>query len=71
MSLGAAVAELADTAGRLRALETGDPATNVRTVFSWSYQNLEELPARIFRLLGVHPGPDITVPAAAALLGRR
>jgi tetratricopeptide (TPR) repeat protein/transcriptional regulator with XRE-family HTH domain len=69
MSLAAAVAELADTAGRLRALETGDPATNVRTVFSWSYQNLEELPARIFRLLGVHPGPDITVPAAAALLG--
>jgi len=36
MSLAAAAAELAGAGGRLRALETGDPVTNVRTVFSWS-----------------------------------
>ncbi len=68
MSLTALASELARSAGRLRALETEDPATDVRTVFSWSYQHLDELPARMFRLLGVHPGPDITVPATAALL---
>jgi DNA-binding SARP family transcriptional activator/tetratricopeptide (TPR) repeat protein len=68
MPLAAAVAELTGAISRLGALETGDPATNVRTVFSCSYQNLDDLPARMFRLLGVHPGPDITVAAAAALL---
>jgi DNA-binding SARP family transcriptional activator/tetratricopeptide (TPR) repeat protein len=68
MPLAAAAAELADAAGRLKALETGDPVTDIRTVFSWSCQHLEQLPARMFRLLSVHPGPDITVPAAAALL---
>ena len=26
-------------------------------------------PARMFRLLGLHPGPDISVPAAASLAG--
>jgi hypothetical protein len=46
MSLAAAAAELNDAVGRLRALETGDPVTNVRTVFSWSCQNLDDLPAR-------------------------
>ncbi|WP_051809026.1 tetratricopeptide repeat protein [Actinoplanes subtropicus] len=65
--LATVAAELA-TAGRLSALDTGDPATNVRTVFSWSCRNLDEPAARMFRLLGVHPGPDITVPAAAALM---
>jgi DNA-binding SARP family transcriptional activator/tetratricopeptide (TPR) repeat protein len=60
--------ELDRTTGRLGALETADPATDVRTVFSWSYQHLAQLPGRLFRLFGIHPGPDITVPAAAALL---
>jgi tetratricopeptide (TPR) repeat protein/DNA-binding XRE family transcriptional regulator len=68
MSLTAVAAELADAAHRLRGLETADPATDVRTVFSWSRQSLQDLPARMFRLLGIHPGPDITVLAAAALL---
>jgi tetratricopeptide (TPR) repeat protein/transcriptional regulator with XRE-family HTH domain len=68
ISLAAAAAELDDTAGRLRALETGDPVTNLRTVFSWSYQNLDVVSARMLRLLGVHPGPDITALAAAALM---
>jgi DNA-binding SARP family transcriptional activator/tetratricopeptide (TPR) repeat protein len=67
MSLTALAAELANAAGPLPGLETRDPATDVRTVFSWSCQTLPDRPARMFRLLGMHPGADITVPAAAAL----
>jgi tetratricopeptide (TPR) repeat protein len=66
-SLTALAAELSDNASRLDALDAGDPATSVRTVFSWSYQQLSPETARIFRLLGLHPGTDITVPAAASL----
>ncbi|BEL06387.1 BTAD domain-containing putative transcriptional regulator [Actinoplanes sichuanensis] len=60
--------ELAATAGdRLDALDGGDPAADVRTVFSWSYRHLSPSAARLFRLLGLHPGADLTVAAAAAL----
>jgi DNA-binding SARP family transcriptional activator len=62
-------AELRDARDRLDGLATGDRATSVRAVFSWSYQNLSEPAARVFRLLALHPGPDITVPAAASLAG--
>ncbi|MFH9044921.1 tetratricopeptide repeat protein, partial [Streptomyces sp. NPDC017966] len=33
----------------------------------WSYHSLDQPAARLFRLLALHPGPDITAPAAAAL----
>lgn len=69
MPLAALAAELAGPASRLAALQTSDPLTDVRTAFSSSYQHLAQAPARLFRLLGIHPGPDITAPAAAALLG--
>jgi DNA-binding SARP family transcriptional activator len=65
--LAALAGELADSAGRLDALDAGDPAASVRAVFSWSTRQLTDQAARMFRLLGVHPGPDITVPAAASL----
>jgi tetratricopeptide (TPR) repeat protein len=68
-SLAALAAELADSAGRLNALEAGDPAASVRAVFSWSTRQLSAESARMFRLLGIHPGPDICVPAAASLAG--
>lgn len=48
-------------------LDTGDAATTTRTVFSQSYHHLSEGAGRMFRLLGVHPGPDIGLPAAASL----
>ena len=67
--LAALAAELAKSARRLSALDTGDPATGVRAVFSWSYQQLSDEQARMFRLLGLHPGPDMSVPAAASLAG--
>jgi transcriptional regulator with XRE-family HTH domain len=61
--------ELRDSANRLDALDADDPAASVRAVFSWSYQQLSDASARMFRLLGLHPGPDISVPAAASLAG--
>jgi len=67
--LSAVSAELRDAAGRLDALDTGDRATSVRAVFSWSYEQLSANAARMFRLLGLAPGPDISVPAAASLAG--
>ena len=47
----------------------GDPETAVRGVFSWSYGALTPDAARLFRLLGVPPGPDISIAAATALAG--
>jgi DNA-binding SARP family transcriptional activator/tetratricopeptide (TPR) repeat protein len=69
-SLAALAAELADARGRLDALSTGEDSTDVRAVLSWSYQALAPQAARLFRLLGLHPGPDITAPAAASLAGQ-
>ena len=67
--LAVLAAELADSAGRLDALDAGDPAASVRAVFSWSCQQLSDESARMFRLLGLHPGPDISALAAASLAG--
>src|SRR5262249_22060884 len=61
--------ELRDTPQRWEALTGDDPSTDVRAVFSWSYQALSPDAARLFRLLGLHPGPDIAAPAAASLAG--
>ena len=60
-------AELRHAAGRLDALDSGDPTVSVRAVFSWSFRQLGNEAARMFRLLGLHPGPDISVRAAASL----
>jgi tetratricopeptide (TPR) repeat protein len=69
LPLATLAAELRGTDARLDALGSRDAVTDVRTVFSWSCRQLTEPAARVFRLLGVHPGPDITVPAAASLAG--
>jgi DNA-binding SARP family transcriptional activator len=68
-ALAALAGELADSADRLDALDAGDPASSVRAVFSWSVRQLSGEAARMFRLLGIHPGPDISVLAAASLAG--
>jgi len=62
-------AELRDARGRLDALKADDTVTNVRAVLSWSYDQLSVPAARMFRMLGVHPGPDISLSAAASLAG--
>jgi DNA-binding SARP family transcriptional activator/tetratricopeptide (TPR) repeat protein len=61
--------ELRDARGRLDALETDDVTTDLRAVFSWSYHRLSPQAARMFRLLGLHPGPDISTAAAVSLAG--
>lgn len=46
-----------------------DDQTAVREAFAASYTRLPAPEARIFRLLGLAPGPDLTLPAVAALAG--
>ncbi|GAB3436332.1 ATP-binding protein [Flindersiella endophytica] len=61
-------------AGLTNQLETpagADPDTDLRAVFSWSYHQLSPQAQRMFRLLGLHPGPDISTAAAASLAGSR
>jgi tetratricopeptide (TPR) repeat protein/transcriptional regulator with XRE-family HTH domain len=69
LPLAALASELRNASGRLDALDAGDPAASVRAVFSWSVRHLSPGAARMFRLLGIHPGPDISGPAAASLAG--
>jgi tetratricopeptide (TPR) repeat protein/DNA-binding XRE family transcriptional regulator len=69
LPLAALAAELRRAEHRLDSLDTGDAGTDVRSVFSWSYRQLSGSAARLFRLLGVHPGPDLSVSAAASLAG--
>jgi DNA-binding SARP family transcriptional activator/tetratricopeptide (TPR) repeat protein len=70
LPLAALAAELRDARDRLDALAIpGDAATDVRAVFSWSYQAVSPPAARLFRLLSVHPGPDLGAAAAASLAG--
>jgi DNA-binding SARP family transcriptional activator len=55
---------------RLAALEVaGDEQAAVRAAFDVSYGSLPAPAQRLFRLLGLVPGPDITPDAAAALAG--
>ncbi|MEP7022555.1 MAG: helix-turn-helix domain-containing protein [Actinomycetota bacterium] len=67
---------LSDLAGELRraadaldVIVSDEPVSDLRSVFSWSYQRLTEDGARMFRLLGLHPGPDISLDAVASLVG--
>ncbi|MBP8537347.1 tetratricopeptide repeat protein [Streptomyces sp. MK37H] len=59
--------KLADERRRLDELRAGDLA--VKASFELGYGQLEPEQARAFRLLGLAGGPDISLPAAAAVLG--
>ena len=67
--LAALVDELEQSSDALDPFESGDPGTDVRAVFSWSYRTLTVSAARLFRLLGLHPGPDLSRAAVASLAG--
>jgi tetratricopeptide (TPR) repeat protein len=69
ISLAALAAELRGAGSRLDGLSTGEASSDLRTVFSWSCMQLAPATARMFWLLGLHPGPDIAAPAAASLAG--
>jgi DNA-binding SARP family transcriptional activator/Tfp pilus assembly protein PilF len=63
------VAELSSD-NRLSALAVrGDERAAIRATFELSYRALPPAAQRVFRLIGLVPGPDITVAAVAALVG--
>ena len=61
--------QLRDARGRLDALCVGEATSDLRAVLACSYQHLSPPGARLFRLLGLHPGPDISAAAATSLAG--
>jgi tetratricopeptide (TPR) repeat protein len=67
--LAAIAAELHEAQRRLDTLSGADPLTDVRAAFAMSYRTLSSEAACVFRLLGLHPGPDTSVAAAASLVG--
>jgi tetratricopeptide (TPR) repeat protein len=69
LTLCALSTELRRAAQRLGPPDPGDPGGSVGLVFAWSYQNVSEAAAAMFRVLTLHPGPDVTTPAAASLAG--
>jgi DNA-binding SARP family transcriptional activator/tetratricopeptide (TPR) repeat protein len=69
--LAALARELREARGSLDAFHTEDRSTDIRSVFSWSIKRLSRTAQRVFRLLGLHPGQDISLLAAASLGGVR
>jgi DNA-binding SARP family transcriptional activator/tetratricopeptide (TPR) repeat protein len=67
--LAEVVAQLRSTHSALDAVTGDDRATDIRAVFARSYHILSPAAARLFRLLGLHPGPDLPAAAAASLAG--
>ncbi|MEV4512260.1 BTAD domain-containing putative transcriptional regulator [Dactylosporangium sp. NPDC049525] len=65
--LAAVAAELRHSTSTLDVFQGGDSATDLRAVLSWSYRTLSPAAARLFRLLGLHPGHDIDPAATASL----
>lgn len=72
MQLDDLIASLRDESAIWETLSTGDgeEADTVHTVFAWSYRALPEQASRLFRQLGMHPGPEFGIGAAAALTAR-
>jgi DNA-binding SARP family transcriptional activator/tetratricopeptide (TPR) repeat protein len=66
--LASITAELREAHGSLDAF-SDDSAGDVRAVFHCSYQLLSPPAARLFRLLSLHNGPDISRAAAGSLVG--
>ncbi len=69
VALDAVAGELRESGADLSAWTTEDPAADVRTVFSWSYRALKDDCAALFRLLGLHPAPSVSLAAVAAAAG--
>ncbi|GAA4951238.1 AfsR/SARP family transcriptional regulator [Actinoplanes utahensis] len=67
LTLAGLAGELRQARGGLAEFTDPDLESNVRAVFSWSYRQLGPAAATLFRRLAAHPGPDLGVPAAAAL----
>ncbi|WP_052433325.1 AfsR/SARP family transcriptional regulator [Streptacidiphilus carbonis] len=64
------VEQLSDEQARLASLTTDDADLGVEAALHLSYLALPEAAAELFRLLGLHPGPDVDRWTAAALADR-
>lgn len=67
--ISAYVAELREGDRLSKLAISGDPRNAVRAAFDLSYAGLSAAEQRLFRLLGLVPGTDFTLPAAVALAG--
>ena len=67
LPLATLAGELRAASTRLDALDAGELAVNLRAVLACSYRSLSEDEARVFRLLGLAPGPDLSLAAATSL----
>ncbi|WP_103503506.1 tetratricopeptide repeat protein [Streptomyces sp. SM14] len=69
MDLDDLIEQLRDESALWDALSTGggQDSEAVRSVFAWSYRALSPDSARLFRLLGTHPGSDMGLGAVTAL----
>ena len=66
--LAAIAAELSDARTVLDILRLDD-AVDIAAVFSWSYDALTADAAMLFRALGAHPVPEVSLDAVASLAG--
>ncbi len=66
-ALSVLAGELRDVSARLDGFNAGDLRVNLCAVLSCSVRALSSSAATLFGLLGIAPGPDISLPAVAAL----
>ncbi|MGI5288134.1 BTAD domain-containing putative transcriptional regulator [Nonomuraea polychroma] len=70
--LTGALNDVSDAEDLLKSLHADDDdPSSVRTLFSWSHRALPEHAARMFRVLGLREGREVSVPAAAVAAGVR
>lgn len=67
LTMASMATKLADERTRFDGLRYGDIGVNA--AFDLSYRELDEKQARLFRLMSVNPGPDISTEAATILMG--
>lgn len=69
MPLRDLIEELRDESSLWDALTTeeDDESEAIRAVFAWSFRAMSKDACRLFRLLGLHPGPEFGAVAAAAV----
>jgi hypothetical protein len=61
------VRQIRDVATRLSTFDSADLAVDLRVVFVCSYRALDEPVARVFDVLGLAPGPTVSVATVASL----
>ena len=67
LSMAELAGELAIESQRLEALKYDPTRLSVAAAFELSYRRLGQIPARMFRLLPVNPGPDVSTAVAAVM----